>query len=260
MRTLISDKGSQMTSKLLASTLKILGIQHNLASVQHHQSNGNAERTIRTLNEMMSMYMNNEQSNWAAVLPFVTLAFNCSPSKSTKISPFLAVYGREPQMPSTLSIPEKWPKAHQEFLHSLAIIREQIRENILKAQRAQALEYNKHRRRTSFAKDDLVMVYKYTRKIGKNPKLQQHFYGPFRIVEVVDDLNYRVTPLLGDKANVKFETIHIENLKPYISAEEEDSEQSTEDKEIVVSKNPKDSSDVNPKEPQHGYNLRPRRQ
>jgi hypothetical protein len=83
MRTLISDKGSQMTSKLLASTFKILGIQHILASVQHHQSNGNAERTIRTLNEMLSMYLNKEQSKWAAVLPFVTLAFNCSPSKST---------------------------------------------------------------------------------------------------------------------------------------------------------------------------------
>jgi hypothetical protein len=70
-------------------------------------------------------------------------------------------------MPCTLSVPEKLPKAHQEFLQSLAILREQIRENILKAQRAQRLEYVKHRRRASFAKNDLVMVYKYTRKIGK---------------------------------------------------------------------------------------------
>jgi hypothetical protein len=61
-------------------------------------------------------------------------------------------------------------------------------------------------------------------------------------------------------ANVKFETIHIGNLKPFVSAEDEVSEQSEDNEEIVVSKNPKDSSDVNPKDPHHGYNLRPRKQ
>jgi hypothetical protein len=61
------------------------------------------------------------------------------------------------------------------------------------------------------------MQYKPTRKVGLNPKLQSHFYGPFRIHKVIDELNYDITPLVGPKAGKKHERVHVMNLKPYVS-------------------------------------------
>jgi hypothetical protein len=206
-----------MTSKLLKAVLATLRIQHNLAAIQHHQTNGKAERTIRTLNDILAIFIDLTQTNWASILPFATLAHNCSLSKSTGFSPFKTVYGREPRMPSTLELPREIRSRLQNF--HLATLRDKVREHILHDQHQQAIEYNKHRRIVTFNVEDLVMLYQPSRKIGLNPKLQSHFHGPFKIVEVVDELNYHITPLFGCGAGTKLNRIHVANLKPFIPVE-----------------------------------------
>jgi hypothetical protein len=267
MRVLISDRGSQLTSKILRAALETLNVQHNLAAVQHHQTNGNAERTIRTINDMLAIFSNPQQNNWASVLPFATLAHNCSPSKTTGFSPFLTVYGREPRMPSTIGLPNEIPTLHRDFMRNLAQLRDKVREHITSAQLGQAKQYNKGRRIVMYNENDLVMQYKPTRKVGLNPKLQSHFYGPFRIHKVIDELNYDITPLVGPKAGKKHERVHVMNLKPYVCEELDTMDNEAislplaekQDKE-VISETIEHFNNNSPSPSRHGYNLRHRKQ
>lgn len=261
--TLISDRGSQMTSHLLRDTLASLKISHNLASTAHHQTNGNTERAIRSLYNILAMFMDQHQSNWADVLPLATFAFNSGPAESTKLYPFLIVYGREPNFPSSFS-PEISVPLSQHLL-KLQTIRNSTKNNIMESQIHQAIQYNKRRRIVHYKEGDKVMIFKERRKKGLNPKLQRHFYGPFLIKQKLSDLNYKITPLFGPKANISEEIVHVETMKKFeeieniinipttipISPKPIVPEIPTKQKSLTT------NSTITPKI--HNYNLRPRK-
>ena len=60
------------------------------------------ERLNRTLKQMLSTFVDPLQQNWDQILPFVVHAYNTSVQASTRISPFRALYGRNPQLPPDL--------------------------------------------------------------------------------------------------------------------------------------------------------------
>ena len=55
--SIISDRGAQFTSHFWRSFQKILGMQTNLSTSFHPQTDGKEERTIQTLEDMFSEYV-----------------------------------------------------------------------------------------------------------------------------------------------------------------------------------------------------------
>lgn len=82
-RTLLSDRGRTLLSSVLAEVLRAAGTIHKTTSSYHPQTNGLTERFHRTLSDMISVYINPDHRNWAAILPFVTYAYNTAVQSTT---------------------------------------------------------------------------------------------------------------------------------------------------------------------------------
>ena len=65
----------------------------------HHSTNGIVERYMRTLQSAVTPFMDNDQSNWCDIVPFVTFAHNSGTQRSVGDSPFYLMYHREPRIP-----------------------------------------------------------------------------------------------------------------------------------------------------------------
>ena len=65
-----------------------------MATQYHHQTNGQVERRIRTLKQMMRNFVNKRQNNWSGALPAIAAAMNGAPHKSLGLSPYPALSGR----------------------------------------------------------------------------------------------------------------------------------------------------------------------
>lgn len=50
-------------------------------------------------------------------------------------------------------------------------------------------------------------------EVGKSPKLGPIYRGPFKIIDKVNELNYKIKLILNNKEII--DTIHIRRLKPY---------------------------------------------
>ena len=74
--------------------MKSLGIQVWMATQYHHQTNGQVERKIWTLKQMMRNFVNKRQNNWSEALPAIAAAMNGASHESLGISPYQALYGR----------------------------------------------------------------------------------------------------------------------------------------------------------------------
>ena len=54
---IVSDRDTQFTSKFWATIAKMMGIERNLSSSHHPQTDGQTERTNRTLEDLLRNYI-----------------------------------------------------------------------------------------------------------------------------------------------------------------------------------------------------------
>ena len=74
--TLITDKGTAFTSKIIAEITKVLGITLKLAATKHPQTIGKLERTHASLKINLKMASGEYRRQWHKYLPLAVLTFN----------------------------------------------------------------------------------------------------------------------------------------------------------------------------------------
>ena len=89
-RSIVLDQDSRFDSKFWSQMLKSFGIQVWMATQDHHQTNGQVERRIHTLKQLMRNFVNPRQNNWSGALPAIAAALNGAPDESLGISPYHA--------------------------------------------------------------------------------------------------------------------------------------------------------------------------
>ena len=68
-----------------------------------HKTDGQTERTNRTLISVIRAFINPHHTNWDSLLPSLEFAYNNSSQSSTHETPFFLSYGHHPISPSTFT-------------------------------------------------------------------------------------------------------------------------------------------------------------
>src|SRR5688572_5135990 len=93
-RCILSDRGPHFTSHFWKSFQRGLGTKVKLSTAFHPQTDGQAERTIQTLEAMLRACVLEFQGSWDDHLPLIEFAYNNSYYSSIEMAPFEALYGR----------------------------------------------------------------------------------------------------------------------------------------------------------------------
>ncbi|GKC46235.1 putative reverse transcriptase domain-containing protein [Tanacetum coccineum] len=78
---------------------KELGTKLNMSTAYHPETDGQSERTIQTLEDMLRACVMDFGGSWDTNLPLVEFSYNNSYHKSIKCAPFEALYGRKCRSP-----------------------------------------------------------------------------------------------------------------------------------------------------------------
>ncbi|XP_046399957.1 uncharacterized protein LOC124166472 [Ischnura elegans] len=98
-RQLLTDRGANFTSALMREVCRILGIRKLQTTAYHPACNGLVERSHRTLMDVLSHFVSENQRDWDEWLPFAMLAYRSSPHTSTGETPFYLLHGRDIELP-----------------------------------------------------------------------------------------------------------------------------------------------------------------
>ena len=98
--SIISDRGSQFTSKFWQLLQKALGTQLHFSTAFHPQTDGQSERTIQTLEDMLRMCVLDFKESWDKYLSLIEFVYNNSYHSSIGMAPYEALYGRKCRSPS----------------------------------------------------------------------------------------------------------------------------------------------------------------
>jgi len=213
-RIIISDRGPQFASKFTKAHNESLGISTSLTTAYHPQSDGQSERMIQEVQKTLRMYVNHFQNDWSPKIAMVEFAINDTTKSSTGHTPFQLVLGFNPN-PGTIphEIPTKIPSI-EEFLEGLQKARDQAKVSLEKANE-EMKKYADRKRKPppNYQVGDRVLLdaSNYP-SVRPSRKLGEKRYGPFKILEKLSDLNYRIQLPPNWAIHPVF---HVDQLRPY---------------------------------------------
>ncbi|GJT77474.1 putative reverse transcriptase domain-containing protein [Tanacetum coccineum] len=92
-------KLAQLYLKEIKSLQEAMGTQLDMSTAYHLETDGQSERTIQTLEDMLRACVIDFGSSWDRHLPLVEFSYNNSYHASIKAAPFEALYGRKCRSP-----------------------------------------------------------------------------------------------------------------------------------------------------------------
>ena len=105
-KTLLSDNGTQFSSKFFQACCIELGIKQVFTTAYHPQCNGQVERFNRTIVSQLRAYVGEHQNDWDLYHGALTYSYNNQIHSSTGVTPFELVLSRPPpQLAVQLPIP-----------------------------------------------------------------------------------------------------------------------------------------------------------
>lgn len=99
-RSMHSDQGRNFESNLFKEMCQLLSIHKTRASPYHPESNGS----------MLALFVEDNQSNWDVLLPYVLMAYRSSVHASTGCTPYKVLFGQKIILP----VDVMWDMGHQE--------------------------------------------------------------------------------------------------------------------------------------------------
>ncbi|GJS30689.1 putative reverse transcriptase domain-containing protein [Tanacetum coccineum] len=154
----------------------------DMSTAYHPQTDGQSERTIQTLEDMLRAYVIDFGSSWDRHLPLVEFSYNNSYHASIKAAPYDALYGRKCRSPvcwSEKGYADKRLKPLEFEVGNMVLLK--------------------------------VSPWKGTVRFGKREKLSPRYIGPFNILARVGPIAYTLE--LHEELKGIHSTFHVSNLK-----------------------------------------------
>ncbi|GKE85777.1 putative reverse transcriptase domain-containing protein, partial [Tanacetum coccineum] len=219
--SIISDRDSRFASGFWKSLQNALGTSLNMSTAYHPETDGQSERTIQTLKDMLCACVIDFGGSWDRYLPLVEFSYNNNNHASIKAAPFEALYGRKCRSPIC------WSKVRDSQLTRPELIREttekiiQIKNRLLTARSRQKSYADVRRNPMEFDVGDMVMLkvspWKGVIRFGKRGKLSLHYVGPFKIIKRIGPVAYRLE--FQEKLRGIHNMFHVSNLKKCLADE-----------------------------------------
>ncbi|GJU30962.1 putative reverse transcriptase domain-containing protein [Tanacetum coccineum] len=206
---IISDRDSRFTSRFWQSMQEALGTRLDMSMAYHPQTDGQSERTIQNLEDMLRACVLYFGGSWDVHLPLVEFSYNNSYHSSVRCVPFEALYSRKCR---SLIM---WAEAGEGQLIGPELVQETTEKISQIKGRLKTAHADKRRKPLEFSVGDYVLLkvspWKGVVRFGKKGKLAPRFIGPFEITERIGLVAYRLR--LPEELNGVHDTFHVSNLK-----------------------------------------------
>ena len=217
---LISDQGAQFVGAVVTQLCKCLYIDKIQTTPYHPEGNRVVERMHGTLGAMLTKAAS-QGLDWVGQVPFALFALRAAPNRDSQFSPFELIYGRQVRTPLDI-LHQGWAQLDFEELDTdewaewlvgrLECWHDVMRERGVCASKKRKEYFDRKTLDRRLEVGDLVLC----RVPGIAHKLAEAWHGPYKVLEKLNKVDYRVEVGKGRK-----KVLHINNLKKFQVREEE---------------------------------------
>jgi transposase InsO family protein len=216
--TILTDNGKEFENELSQEIWRILGVNKKHTTPYFPASDGAVERWHRTMNTLLGKTVEVHQKDWPQRLPFVVNAYNACVHEATGFTPNFLMFGRELNVAVDILLgsPSGLPKSTNDYAEHLmgmmASAYEEVREHLGRSGNRAKQYYDFSAKPRQFEVGDLVWYYSPRQFVGRSPKWQRCYSGPYEVVRRVNAVNYAIRKSPRSAALM----VHVNKLKPYL--------------------------------------------
>ena len=213
--SIVSYRDPRFTAHFWKNFQKAMGTRLTMSTAFHPQTDGQSERTIQVLEDMLQACVLDHKGSWEEHFPLVEFAYNKSYQASIQMAPYEALYGR----PCRSLI--CWTEVGKSFITGPDLIRDTskkvslIRQRLLTTQSQQKSYVDARRRPLEFEVGDHVFLNVMPKRgvvrFDKRGKLSPRFIRPFEILERVGTVAYQLA--LPPNMSGVHEVFHVSMLR-----------------------------------------------
>jgi hypothetical protein len=209
--SITSDRGPQFIAMFWERFLELMNCKRNLTSAYHPESNSSAEVTNQVIEQFLRIHCNYEQNNWYDLLPLAEFTYNNSLNSTINMTPFYANQGYNPQFSTRIFTSSTVPAAEQRVQQVDADLAE-LKTTLQRSQESYTAYANKERQPHNFQIGDLVFLNRKNIKTTRPArKLDDKFFGPFKIIQRINDVAFKLKLPASLKIHPVF---HVSLFKP----------------------------------------------
>ena len=218
-----TDQGRNFDSAVIAEMCQLLDIYKTRTSAYHPAGNGQTERYNRCVMDMIHAQIRLDPSDWDRALALACLAYNSTPHTSTGFEPNRLMLGRNTYMPADRMMPHN-PNVQRKTITEFARELDQsvrrahqlAREHTFRAATTQKKYYDRTAHLKRYKVGDTVQLKVFRKEKGVG-KFADRFEGPYYVLDVLSDVNFRIIRAMEDKPRV----VHHDHIIPYLEREPE---------------------------------------
>ena len=188
--SIVSDWEPQFVLTMWKSFCKHMGIQVNLSTAFHPETDDQTEQVNQDVETFLQAYINENQDDWDTWLPMAEFADNNADSAAITLSPFFMNHGFHPRMsfgPDLTSYEATRQRLQAQSARELTAKMNEIlafaKQHLAEAQKAMSRQANKHWKDVNYEVRDMVFLNSRNIKTQRPlKKLNNKMFGPFKIV------------------------------------------------------------------------------
>jgi len=216
--SIVSDRDPRFTSRFWQTLQNAMGSRLTMSSAYHPQTDGQSERTIQSLEDLLRTCVLDHLGTWDEILSLVEFTYNNSFHASIGMAPYEALYGRRCRTPLCWYQDGESVVVGPELLRQTTEKVKQIQVRMKASQSRQKSYADQRRRPLEFAVGDHVFLrITPTTGIGRvirSRKLSPKFIGPYQILRKIGPVAYEIAlpPQLSNLHSV----FHVSQLRKYV--------------------------------------------
>lgn len=214
-RSLVSDRDKVFTSAFWQQLFKLSGTTLAMSTAYHPQSDGQTEAANKCLELYLRCFTGQEPQKWSKLLDWAEFWYNSSFQCSIGMTPFRAVYGRDPPNLVKYDTAESAPIPLQTLLVERDLTLQLLKANLHRAQQVMKKYADAKCKFVEYQLGDMVLIKlqpyrQHSVALHRNQKLGMRYFGSFPIIEKIGIVAYKV--LLPPSAKIH-PVFHVVNLK-----------------------------------------------
>lgn len=203
--SIVTDRDGIFTSNVWQKVFKSLNVKLKFITAYHPQTDGQSERVNQCLETYLRCMVFQEPKKWASWLSQAEWWYNTAHHPSLKMSPFQALYGFAPPMVNEIALPGPEDTEAREFLAVKQEMFTKLKANLAQAQARMKKHADKKITERTLEVGDMVYLrmqpYRMSAfRLRRALKLTSKYYGPYRIIEKIGKLAYKL--LLPEGINI----------------------------------------------------------
>lgn len=218
--SIVSDRDPVFNSAFWQALFRASGSHLLMSSAFHPQTDGQTEAVNKAIGMYLRCLTGDHRRQWLRWLPWAEYIYNTAFHTLLRETPFKVVYGRDPPTLRSYDPSDIRVVAVAQSLAEQDEFLQDVRLRLEQAQQLARQQYDRGHRPLELQVGDWVWLRMHQHPHGPLPsqqgsKLRQKFFGPYKIVEAINQLGFRLALPPGSRLHNVF---RVGLLKKFVGA------------------------------------------